>query len=76
MLGLRGRTKDLNPFGGRPRDIFSAVKAAIDEMAAQHPWAYGQVERLNETVEEATVKRFHSDNHTQLKKHLAHLINA
>lgn len=35
-----------------------------------HPWTNGQVERMNRTLKEATVKRYHYDNHTQLKEHL------
>ena len=28
-----------------------------------HPWTNGQVERMNHTIKEATVKRFHSVSH-------------
>jgi transposase InsO family protein len=40
------------------------------------PWTNGQVERMNRTIKEATVKRFHYDDHAQLKKHLADVIDA
>src|SRR3954467_14530436 len=33
MLGLSGRTKDLDALGMRPFDVLGAAKAAIDEMA-------------------------------------------
>ena len=42
----------------------------------KHPWTNGQVERMNRTIKEATVKRFHYDGHDQLRNHLANFINA
>ena len=42
----------------------------------KHPWTNGQVERMNRTIKEATVKRFHYDNHAQLQQHLADFIDA
>ena len=41
-----------------------------------HPWTNGQVERMNRTLKEATVKRYHYTNHQQLKNHLYHFLNA
>ena len=38
-----------------------------------HPWTNGQVERMNRTIKEATVKRFHYESHDQLRTHLAGL---
>lgn len=35
-----------------------------------HPWTHGRVERMNRTFKEATVKRYHYDNHQQLREHL------
>ena len=42
----------------------------------KHPWTNGQVERMNRTIKEATVKRFHYDDHEQLRQHLADFIDA
>lgn len=42
----------------------------------KHPWTNGQVERMNRTIKEATVKRYHYDDHEQLKHHLDDFINA
>lgn len=42
----------------------------------KHPWTNGQVERMNRTIKEATVKRYHYDSHRQLQSHLADFINA
>lgn len=41
-----------------------------------HPWTNGQVERMNHTIKDATVKRFHYDNHDQLQTHLADFMAA
>ena len=42
----------------------------------KHPWTNGQVERMNRTIKEATVKRYHYDSHRQFQSHLADFINA
>ena len=36
-----------------------------------HPWTNGQVERMNRTIKDATVKRFRYQDHQQLRAHLA-----
>lgn len=55
-----------------------------------HPWSRGdqktirgtvfprggQVERMNRTIKEATVKRFHDETHDQLRTHLADFLAA
>jgi len=41
-----------------------------------HPWTNGQVERMNRTIKEATVKRFHYERHDQLRTHLTDFIAA
>ncbi len=42
----------------------------------KHPWTNGQVERMNRTIKEATVKRYHYDSHAQLTAHLQDFIDA
>ena len=42
----------------------------------KHPWTNGQVERMNRTIKEATVKRFHYDSHQQFEAHLNVFIDA
>ena len=42
----------------------------------KHPWTNGQVERMNRTIKDATVKRFHYDDHDQLRTHLSDFMAA
>ena len=41
-----------------------------------HPWTNGQVERMNRTIKDATVQRYHYDSHNQLKQHLHGFVSA
>ena len=41
-----------------------------------HPWTNGQVERMNRTIKDATVKRYHYDSHSQLAAHLRLFVDA
>lgn len=36
-----------------------------------HPWTNGQVERMNRTLKEETVKRYHYGSHAELREHLS-----
>ena len=42
----------------------------------RHPWTNGQVERMNRTIKDATVKRYHYESHDQLRQHLADFVAA
>jgi transposase InsO family protein len=42
----------------------------------RHPWTNGQVERMNRTIKEATVRRFHYSSHEQLRLHLGDFLDA
>ncbi|NEI32460.1 IS481 family transposase [Rhizobium leguminosarum] len=42
----------------------------------KHPWTNGQVERMNRTIKDATVKRYYYENHDQLRQHLADFVAA
>ena len=57
---------------------FACAKAGIDHRTTKpkHPWTNGQVERMNRTIKDATVKRFHYDDHDQLRRHLADSVAA
>jgi transposase InsO family protein len=41
-----------------------------------HPWTNWQVERMNRTIKDATVKRYHYENHNQLRTHLSDFLDA
>jgi transposase InsO family protein len=41
-----------------------------------HPWTNGQVERMNRTIKDATVQRYHYASHQQLTQHLADFVSA
>ena len=41
-----------------------------------HPWTNGQVERMNRTLKDATVRRYHYDSHDQLRAHLRLFVDA
>jgi transposase InsO family protein len=41
-----------------------------------HPWTNGQVERMNRTLKEATVQRYHYGSHDELRRHLALFLDA
>jgi transposase InsO family protein len=42
----------------------------------RHPWTNGQVERMNRTIKEATVRRFHYSSHEQLRLYLGDFLDA
>lgn len=41
-----------------------------------HPWTNGQVERMNRTLKEATVKKYYYQTHKHLKQHLYDFVKA
>lgn len=57
---------------------YACAKADIDHRTTKpkHPWTNGQVERMNRTIKDATVKRYHYDDHAQLEHHLADFVAA
>ena len=58
-------------FRGHPFDRICLLHS-IDHRLTKpnHPWTNGQVERMNRTLKEATVKRYHYGTHAQLKEHI------
>ncbi|MDO5758983.1 MAG: IS481 family transposase, partial [Rhodobacterales bacterium] len=57
-----------------PRTMASGIEHRLTK--PNHPWTNGQVERMNRTIKDATVKRFHYDDHDQLRTHLADFMAA
>ena len=46
------------------------------ETKVNHPWTNGQVERMNRTIKDATVRRYHDGSHKQLRQHVQDFIAA
>ncbi|ARO32610.1 IS481 family insertion sequence transposase protein (plasmid) [Rhizobium sp. NXC14] len=57
---------------------YGCAKADFEHRTTKpkHPWTNGQVERMNRTIKEATVKRYYYESHDQLRQHLADFISA
>ena len=55
---------------------YACALANIDHRLTKprHPWTNGQVERMNRTIKDATVRRFHYDAHDQLRSHLTDFV--
>ena len=57
---------------------YACARADIDHRTTKpkHPWTNGQVERMNRTIKDATVKRFYYESHAQLRQHLDNFVSA
>jgi transposase InsO family protein len=57
---------------------YACALADIDHRLTKpkHPWTNGQVERMNRTIKEATVKRFYYETRDELGSHLADFVAA
>lgn len=57
---------------------YGCAVANIDHRLTKpnHPWTNGQVERMNRTLKEATVRKYHYATHDQLKEHLQNFVDA
>jgi transposase InsO family protein len=71
--------RNRNTFYSRPMpfDVICEANGIEHRLTKpDNPWTNGQVERMNRTIKEATVKRFHYENHDQLRTHLADFMAA
>jgi transposase InsO family protein len=74
---IREMIERKEPFRAHAFEYACAV-TGIDHRLTKpkHPWTNGQVERMNRTIKEATVKRFHYETHDHLRSHLADFVHA
>jgi transposase InsO family protein len=56
----------------------ACAQNAVDHRLTKprHPWTNGQVERMNRTIKDATVRRYHYESHDQLRRHLTDFVTA
>ena len=73
-------SKDKNKIKSKKKSEFTQICEANGiehrQTLVYHPWTNGQVERINRTIKDATVKKYYYDNHEKLQKHLDAFINA
>jgi len=75
-----GLTDNGTPFGNLPHQLYAwrhLFDRVCDEHGLEHrftkpapPWTNGPVERMNRTLKEATVQRYHYQTTTELNEHL------
>jgi Integrase core domain len=69
-IQFTNRKRDIDAF----QHIFDRVchEHGIDHRLTKtnHPWTNGQVERMNRTLKEATVRKYYYETHDHLKEHL------
>lgn len=58
--------------------VLACAQNGIDHRLTKpnHPWTNGQVERMNRTIKDATVRRYHYDSHERLREHLKTFVEA
>ena len=76
------------PYGKPPREktvtayrqnvLYACATNDVDHRLTKpkHPWTNGQVERINRTIKDATVKRYFYESHDQLRSHLRDFVSA
>ena len=73
---IKGMLERGEPFWAPAFDV-ACARNDIDHRLTRpkHPWTNGQVERMNRTIKDATVKRFYYETHDELRTHLADFVS-
>jgi len=68
---------DRRPFRAHAFDL-ACAQLGIEHRLTKfnHPWTNGQVERMNRTIKDATVRRFYYATHDSLRAHVAVFLDA
>ena len=76
--GIQFTNQDRHKYAFEPIFERTCRENGIDRRLTKikHPWTNGQVERMNRTIKDATVKRYHYDDHRQLRQHLEDFFKA
>jgi transposase InsO family protein len=77
VADIKGMLERGEPFWAPAFDV-ACARNDIDHRLTRpkHPWTNGQVERMNRTIKDATVKRFYYETHDELRAHLADFVSA
>ena len=77
VADIKGMLERGEPFWAPAFEV-ACARNDIDHRLTKprHPWTNGQVERMNRTIKDATVKRSYYDAHDELRVHLADFVTA
>jgi len=77
VADIKGMLERGEPFRAPAFEV-ACARNNIDHRLTKpkHPWTNGQVERMNRTIKDATVKRFYYETHDELRAHLADFVTA
>ena len=77
VADIKGMLERGEPFRAPAFEV-ACARNNIDHRLTKpkHPWTNGQVERMNRTIKDATVKRFYYQTHDELRAHLADFVTA
>lgn len=74
---IRAMLARQQPFRAHAFDLACAQQGIEHRLTKfNHPWTNGQVERMNRTIKDATVRRFYYATHASLHSHLATFLAA